>query len=242
MGRRKAPRIHYLQHVEIEPPGSILLWAQVNGFPVTGTRLFAEEPLPSAEAFDWLVVMGGPMNVYEEARYPWLAEEKRLIAETIERGATVLGFCLGAQLVATALGGRVVQNERPEIGWLPVDLHERARRDPLFAAFPTTPIVFQWHYDTFCELPASVEILASSDTCARQAFAFGDRVYGFQFHLENTPEMLRTIVEAGRGEMLGASTVQSPEQVLSGIAHTSPTNDLLAGFLDGLAERTGRST
>jgi GMP synthase-like glutamine amidotransferase len=117
-------RIHYLQHVPFEDSAKIGEWARDTGHTVTCTRLCDEEALPPLNSFDWLVIMGGPMNVYEHQAYPWLVPEKRLIERAIEHGKFVLGVCLGAQLAADVLGGPVTKNRYREIGWFPVSLTE----------------------------------------------------------------------------------------------------------------------
>ena len=119
-------QLHYLQHVPFETIAGIGDWATSRGHTVSGTQLFAEEFTHPGD-FDFLVVMGGPMNIYEEAEYPWLAEEKAFIASAVEAGKLVLGVCLGAQLVADVLGGPVTPGPQPEIGWYPVELTEAGR-------------------------------------------------------------------------------------------------------------------
>ncbi len=103
-------RLHYIQHVPFEGPANIQIWAENQGWQISGTHLYRLEKLPSPDEVDWLVIMGGPMNIYEEKEYPWLASEKEFIGTAIENGKIVLGICLGAQLIAGVLGGRVVRN------------------------------------------------------------------------------------------------------------------------------------
>ena len=104
MSGRKPMRIHYIQHVPFETPGRIETWARAQGHEFTGSHLYKFDQLPEVDAFDWLVVMGGPMGAYDEARFPWMAAEKRLIVQAVDRGRRVLGICLGAQLMAAVLG------------------------------------------------------------------------------------------------------------------------------------------
>ena len=120
-------RIHYLQHVSFENPGSILEWAKANNGLVTSTQLYHDEALPEVSDFDWLVVMGGPMNIYEEDQYPWLKAEKELIKAAIAANKVVIGVCLGSQLIADIIGGKVVQNNQKEIGWFPITFSEEAK-------------------------------------------------------------------------------------------------------------------
>ena len=124
--QKRSLRIHYLQHVPFEGPGYIESWAMVRGHRLTSTRLYAGQRLPAAEELDWLVILGGPMNVYEENRYPWLAREKRFIGEALHGGKVVIGICLGAQLLASVLGAKVTRNPCVEIGWYPVEKAAKA--------------------------------------------------------------------------------------------------------------------
>jgi len=130
------------------------------------------------------------MNVYEEDRFPFLREEDLFIKESIQRGKRVLGICLGAQLIAKALGAKVFKAPEKEIGWYDVSLTEEGSRDPWFASFPKVFRVFQWHEDTF-EIPKRAKLLATSTAVPNQAFRYGENAYGLQFHLEVTPEMIR---------------------------------------------------
>lgn len=227
-------RLHYLQHIELEHPGHILSWAEENGHVITHTRFYNQESLPSLNSIDWLVVMGGPMNIYEEDHYPWLKEEKAFISEAISSGKIVIGFCLGAQLIADCLGGKVTRAEQPEIGWLSIRWNSLASEHPLFSFFPRSSVVFQWHYDTFSVLPAEVKVLAESECCNHQAFMYHERVFGFQFHLENTPELVHGYIKAGAAEMKPAAYVQSPQEVMKHPEYIELNNFWIAKFLTRL--------
>ena len=113
-------RIHSLEHEPFEGLANIEVWAKSRGYSISRTLLFNNEELPDISDFDWLVIMGGSMNIYEEEKYPWLREEKDFIAEAIAAKKIVLGVCLGSQLAADVLGGRVSRNKYKEIGWFPV--------------------------------------------------------------------------------------------------------------------------
>jgi GMP synthase-like glutamine amidotransferase len=170
------------------------------GIVATTTRLYEGAPLPRPAELDWLIVMGGPMSVNDENRHSWLRPEKRLISQAIEAGESVLGICLGAQLIASALGARVFPNGCKEIGWFPV------RRSPgsnveLAQLFSEGPEVFHWHGDTF-ELPSGAVGFLQSEACSNQAFVLGSRVLGLQFHLETTPQGAAALIENSRDEIV----------------------------------------
>jgi GMP synthase-like glutamine amidotransferase len=134
-----------------------------------------------------LIFMGGPMSANDDLGY--LRTEMTHIREAVERGQPVLGVCLGAQLIAKAMGARVHANARKEIGWAPVTFTGAADRDPLFHGLREPEMIFHWHGETF-DLPPGAELLASSAACRNQAFRLGDGVFGLQFHLEVTPAMI----------------------------------------------------
>jgi GMP synthase-like glutamine amidotransferase len=178
-----------LQHIACEPPAAFEDELRSRGLDVFRVELDEGEPLPDWRDFPAIVVMGGPMGAYEEAEHPWLAAEKRLLREAVEADVPVWGVCLGAQVLASALGARVYRGERPEVGLLPVELTAAAAEDPVFAAAPTTVPTLQWHGDTF-DLPAGATRLATSPAYPNQAFRVG-RSYALQFHLEVTPQLAR---------------------------------------------------
>ena len=225
-------RAHILQHVSFESPGSILTSLQDRGVEVACTRLYAREPLPTSADLDLLIVMGGPMSANDEAAHPWLAGEKALIAEAVASNRGVLGICLGAQLVASALGRRVYRNPEPEIGWFPVKTavpRADARGLP-----PGGWTVFHWHGETF-DLPASAVLLASSSGCINQAFAIGRRVIGLQFHLEVRPDDVARMIEHGRYELVAGPYLQAEQEILAEPAATyAARNRAMASVLDGL--------
>ncbi|MBU4440199.1 MAG: type 1 glutamine amidotransferase [Acetobacterium sp.] len=229
-------RIHYLQHVPFENPGSILAWAKTNQCDVTSTQLHNDEALPEVNEFDWLVVMGGPMNIYEEDQYPWLKAEKELIKAAIKTNKVVIGMCLGSQLIADIIGGKVVQNKQKEIGWFPIMFSEKAKASPLFSFFPDNPVVFHWHGDTFVDLPQEATIIAENAACKNQAFVYQQRVFGFQFHLENTLPIIEDLITNCGDEMIPGDYVQSPQEVLSHPEYMLQDNQWMAAFLDQLKQ------
>ncbi|UUZ84121.1 type 1 glutamine amidotransferase [Paenibacillus sp. P26] len=206
-------RIHYLQHVPFETPENIPVWAQQKGYELTGTFLFENHSFPSPADFDLLVVLGGPMGVDDEEKFPWLVPEKHFIKEAIRQRKLVLGICLGAQLIAEAIGGKVYKNDHKEIGWFPVRLTEEARPSGLFEGFPETFVPFHWHADTF-QLPEQAKNLASSQGCKNQMFVYEDRVIGLQFHLECSGSGIERFIEHGSDELEPGPYVQHPCEML----------------------------
>ena len=170
-----------LRHAEWEGPGIIAHEATNRGLEVEVLRLDHVDELPEADQIYGLVVMGGPFGAYEEDWYPFLVNECRLLAAVARSGRPVLGVCLGAQLLAKALGARVFPGHGAEIGFGSIELTAAGREDTLFASFGDALPAFHWHSDTFT-LPEGAVLLASSQMYAHQAFRFGSRAYGFQFH------------------------------------------------------------
>lgn len=198
-------RVHYLQHVPYEGIGSIRDWAGARGHELSSTLMFAEPRaalrLPGVDTLDLLVIMGGPMNVYEHDEYPWLAAEKDFIRACVGAGKAVLGICLGAQLIADALGGEVTRAPFQEIGWYPVELTPVGRGQSVFPHFPDRFTALHWHGDTF-SIPEGAAHVVSSAACPNQAFSYDDgRVVGLQFHLEETRESLAELVEAAGADL-----------------------------------------
>jgi GMP synthase (glutamine-hydrolysing) len=175
-----------LQHAAHEPLGNLATVLSEHGLGVEVLNLHAGDPVPRRLGKHVaLVVMGGPMGVYEAEQYPFLIDEQRLIEWTVARGLPVMGICLGSQLLAAALGAEVFPSGRQEIGWFPVSLTSAAEEDPLFKGVASPLQAFHWHGDTFSPPPGAVH-LASSTLTYQQAFRFGQSAYGLQFHLEVT--------------------------------------------------------
>lgn len=223
-------RIHYLQHVAFEGPGSIRDWAELNGHDVTGTRLDLGEALPAVADFDVLVIMGGPMSVNDEAEWPWLVPEKQLVRDTIAAGKPILGVCLGAQLIASALGKGVYRGKEKEIGWLPV---QRVDVRGVAALWPETFTPLHWHGETF-DLPEGAWHLARTPSVPNQAFELPRRVIGLQFHLEATAASVEALVAHASDDITGGRHQQSPERILADVAECEAVRPLLHRLLDYL--------
>jgi GMP synthase (glutamine-hydrolysing) len=183
-----------IKHVDIEGPGLIEYFLNQKRIPYQVLCLDSDARLPKLEGFTHVVILGGPMNVYEEDHYPFLREEDLFIKEAIQRGKCVLGICLGAQLIAKALGAKIFKASLKEIGWYDILLTMIGSKDPLFSNLPKTFPVFQWHEDTF-EIPKGGKLIATSTSVPHQAFRYGDNAYGLQFHLEVTETMIKEWME-----------------------------------------------
>jgi GMP synthase-like glutamine amidotransferase len=214
--------------VSFESPAHILTWAGTRQHEFVITRLFDGDPLPSLPALDALVVMGGPMSVHDEAHFPWLRDEKHIIATAIESGVRVLGVCLGAQLIAQVSGARVYRNRFQEIGWFPVEASGEGMER---FALPHRFDAFHWHGDTF-HLPAGAVHLARTDGCEQQMFAMGERVLGIQFHLEVTPSEIKGMVAHAGIDLPEGPYVQPPEQLEQSSAACAKSHALLDDVLD----------
>lgn len=229
-------RIHYLQHVPFEGLGFIGRWADGNGHSVTRTALFEGEAFPDLNKFDCLVVMGGPMGVNDESQNAWLTPEIRFIGQVIEAGKQTLGICLGAQLIAKALGARVFKNRQKEIGWHLVEATETASGSSMGGSFPPTFQAFHWHGDTF-DLPTGAIHLARSEVCRHQAFSYGENVLSLQFHLESTRESIDSLISNCGDELVPEPYIQSEEMIRSQSELIAPSNELMKTILEGIANR-----
>ena len=208
-------RLLIFQHVPYEILGTLDPLLRDAGFRIRYIN-FGRQPeaKPDITNYDGLIVLGGPMNCDQSDRYPHLDTEIELIRQSIDSGKPVLGICLGAQLIARALGASVSPNQPKEIGWYELNPTKAGSTDPLFQHFGDTQMIFQWHGDMF-DIPDGATHLATSPDCKNQAFRYNDNVYGLQFHLEvdaamierwlHTPSMAREAMEVG-GE-------DSPEQI-----------------------------
>lgn len=226
-------RIHYFQHVPYEDLGNMAEEFRQRGSTLSVTRWYQGDSAPQLDDFDWLIIMGGPMNVDDEAHYPWLKAEKALIRAAVDAGKVVLGVCLGAQLVARVLGAQVVPMAQREIGWFPVMRQPAADDSILSSVLPERFEAFHWHGDRF-ELPEGALLLASSEACDQQIFSYGSKVFGFQCHLEFTPKQALGLLENCRDELDGSRYVQSAEEITASEERFAGPNRLLTRVFDAL--------
>ena len=180
-------RFLVLQHIDAEHPGILRDFMAGDGVRWDAVELDEGEPIPSLDGYDALVVMGGPMDVWEEDLHPWLVPEKAAIVEAVrERELPFLGVCLGHQLLADALGGEVGPMSSPEVGILDVELTGEGRRDPVIGTAPPSFKALQWHGAEVTRLPEGAVVLARSPASPVQSFRVGDSAFGIQYHVELT--------------------------------------------------------
>lgn len=203
--------VQVFQHVPFEGLGSIEPWLVAHQARVTVTRFFEQPVLPAVASLDLLIVLGGPMSVNDEDLFPWLREEKQFVADTIRSGKAVLGICLGAQMIASALGAKVFPGPHKEIGWHEIWAEER---EAGCFRLPAMATVFHWHGETF-DLPAGAVRLAHSAGCRNQAFQIGRRVIGLQFHLETTPDNVAAMLDHCGDELVAGPYIQSVAEMAS---------------------------
>jgi GMP synthase-like glutamine amidotransferase len=243
-------RVEVFQHVPFEGLGSMEAWFADRGHIVSHTRLY-DGDLPagvpdvsgrrSGPEADWIIVMGGPMGVHDEAEFPWLRAEKSAIEAALARGASVLGVCLGAQLLAQVLGARVGRNREREIGWFPVDLDPGAAKTWVGRVFPSRFAPFHWHGDTFA-IPEGAIPLGRSEACDAQGFLYRENVLGLQFHPEITPQSLEGLMRHCGGELSVAGGpegrhVQDAEALKAGLADAPALNAMMAHACERLEAR-----
>lgn len=192
-----------------------------------------EHPLPNLNTLDGLFILGGPINVYEDDKHPWLAREKGFLREAIETGKIVVGICLRAQLLSVVLGGSVTRNPHWEIGWFPVTLTPSDRDHALLRGFPDRFVAFHWHGDRFSIPPGAVHI-ARSEACEEQGFVYKARVVGLQFHLESTEESIDALLRHCGDEVTCAPYIQDSPSMQDQPALQRDTHALMDRLLDAL--------
>ena len=258
-------RIHTLLHVDFEDLGFIAKWAEQRGHPVSYTRFYNDEPLPNlnnstadmahtannTDDFDWLIVMGGPMSIHDEDEFGWLKAEKRFIKQCIDAGKTVIGICLGSQLIAHVLGAEVKPSGIKEIGWLPIRLTTAGQNHPILQDLPKQDqefTVFHWHGDGFT-IPKGATTIAESDAWANQGFIYqtapqkakNNWTLAWQCHFEVTQNSMNNMLIHGKTEIdtanqLYPNTIQTVDNIKElADKYIANNNKMLAGMLDIMA-------
>jgi GMP synthase-like glutamine amidotransferase len=222
-------KIHVLQHADYEGPGDIAVWAHDRGHTVAITHLYRGDALPFWDSFDLLVVMGGEMNIYQYRDWPWLKPEREMIEASLAVGKRVVGICLGAQLIADALGSRVTQNPEYELGWLPITFTPEAQG--LFGHLPEQATVLHWHGDTF-ELPEAATRLAFTPGCPEQGYVIPEKCLGLQFHMEADPSLASQMVQSQESWPAGQFVQTRLEILVQAAIHHQNNRYLLHGMLD----------
>lgn len=230
--------VHVLQHVPFEGLNSLERWLDTKHFNITKTRLFDDSHFPDANSIDWLIILGGPMSVNETHLYPWLIKETNWIEQVIAANKTVLGVCLGAQLIAKALGSEVRKNRYEEIGWH--DVFSVHPDDQYFGDIPETFNAFHWHGDTF-DIPQGAKHLARSEACENQAYIYDDRVLGLQFHLEATLDSVVALTEHSELETENNPYVQTFEMMIAEPNRFIAANKLMHSLLERLEKASMRA-
>lgn len=222
-------RIHYIQHVPFEGLGYIETWLEQRKHTTTATRIWEQAAFPPVDDYDVLIVMGGPMGVYDDHLYRWLPDEKNFIYDAVRADKKIIGICLGAQLLASVLGATIYTNKYKEIGWFPVTF-DAAFGEWLGDAVPGEMDVFHWHGDKF-DNPYGGVIQASSAACNHQVFTFNEHMIGLQFHLEATPESICEMVKNGTDELVEGPYIQKGEVITESRSFGQP-NHLMGLILE----------
>lgn len=229
-------KVHLLQHVRFEGPGAIALWAHERGYEFSAVPVFEGADFPEPVPGDLLVSLGGPMSVHDAGKYSWINAERRLMLSALDAGTKVFGICLGAQLLAAALGASVAKSPEKEVGWQPV-----RRSGPSGASFAheILPEVFEalhWHGEMF-QIPDGALRLAESEGCPNQGFAVGREALGLQFHLEMLVEGVPALCEACPEDLRPARFVQPQAEILARPERFANAHNLLFAVLDALCSK-----
>lgn len=215
-------KILVVQHVPHEGPGTIGPLAGKEGFEAVLLKVYRNERIPDRiNGYSALIVLGGPMGVYEDDIYPFIKDELRLIRSALKERTPVLGICLGSQLLARAAGAEVYRGGKKEIGWYNVELTDDGLNDGLFLGLPEEFLVFQWHGDTF-DVPDGAKRLASSKLFPNQVIRVGPSAYGIQFHLEVTEDMIRDWLAVNKDELKPLKSID-PKKIVKESAGNIPT-------------------
>jgi len=229
-------KIHYLQHVPFEGLAHIETWLQSKNMIPSRTALYQNEALPDQGDFECLIIMGGPMGVQDEKKYPWIKEEKIFIEQSIRNQKTVIGICLGAQLIADVLGARVYRNSFKEIGWFPVRKRKESKGTIMDALLQNEFHAFHWHGDTF-DIPRGADHFAESEACPNQGFIYERHVVALQFHFESTKDSIeQLILNCGHELNEKAAYIQDAGKIRKAFHYIPDCNRLMDRLLEFMIE------
>jgi len=215
--------IQVFQHVSFEGPAYIEEIADAGAHDLHICRFDeGEQPAPATD-YDMLIVMGGPMSVFEESDYPWLTAEKRAIEQAIKSDKLIFGFCLGAQLIADVLGARVYKNKEKEIGWYPISRIEPGTGNPPLQFLPDIATVFHWHSETF-EIPKNAVRLYQSEATENQAFLYESNVLAMQFHLEMLEPSIADLSHFSKSDLVHGKYTMSEKEMLENYSKYEASN------------------
>ena len=221
-------------HVPFEGPGAILDWVKEKDHKLQYTRFYKGDALPDASILDMLIIMGGPMDVFDYHVHPWMGDEIEWVKEFIHMGKPVLGICLGAQIIAAALGEEVYPGPHREIGWHNLQFFPSLGDFKIFKDLPITRKVFHWHGDTF-NIPEDATRIAASQAFPNQGFIYKNKVMALQFHLEVTPVSIKELVDNCRDELVEGPYILSEKEILSEQKYFQTNQEVLYQFLDYLS-------
>ena len=216
-------RAHCIMHVPFEGPGYIEDWFNSHGIRLIFWRMYESNEFPETGEVDFLLIMGGPMNIYEYDKFPWLKAEKDFIKTCIQEDKKVLGICLGSQLIADVMGEDIYKGSEKEIGWFPVAGDKNI--------LPGSFIPFHWHGETY-NLPEGSDHLASSLITKNQAFSHNNNVLALQFHLEVNEALIEGLLENASDDLTAGDWVQTPEEIRNGLEHAELNREALSGMLE----------
>jgi len=226
--------IQCLMHVPFEGPGIIELWAEEKKHPMSFTRMYENDDLPELSEVDMLVIMGGPMNVFDFHIHSWMQDEIEWVRKYIDLGKPVIGICLGAQIIAAALGADVYPGEHKEIGWYNLQFLPSLGEFRICKDLPSSRKVFHWHGDTF-PIPEGAIRIASSTAFPNQGFIFNKKAIALQFHLEVTPESVAGMVDKCRSQLVPGEYIQTEKEILRESCCFETNQQVLCQFLDYLS-------
>lgn len=233
-------KVAIIQHTAVDSPGVVLHWIETHDLDCQVIRIDQKDDIPNAPDADILMSFGGPQSLHLPDQPDWVHQERSLMQQYVNSGRRVLGICLGAQMLASAMGAETMPNEQPEVGWhmiSRVDASQTSHSGGIsagqLAGLPERARVLHWHQNTFA-LPDGATHLYRSDACANQGFAMDDRAIGFQFHPEVTEKTIRYFLQVSGLVRKQGKHVQSREEIEAGIQeYRDDQAAWFQSFLDG---------